>query len=319
MRVLRHYAPLAAEDRGAAVAIGNFDGLHLGHQAVIAETRRAAHQIGAAVAVLTFEPHPRSFFRPKDPPFRLTPLRLKARVIEALGVDLLFVVRFDAEFASLSAGRFIDEVIDRGLGARHVVTGYDFVFGHKRGGNAALLERLASAHNYNYTAVSPVAAESGEIYSSTQIRRYLEEGKPQAAARLLGRAWEIEGRVETGKQLGRTIGFPTANIRLADFLQPAKGVYAVRAGIDRGIETVWSDGVANFGSRPTVDGKSVWLEVHLFDFVGDLYGKHLRVQFIEFLRPEQKFPSFDALKAQIVQDGVQARDLLRPSAAKSRA
>ncbi len=236
---------------------------------------------------------------------------MKARIIEALGVDLLFVVRFDAAFAALSAERFVAEVIDRGLGARHVVTGYDFVFGHKRGGNAALLERLAAAHNYRYTAVSPVAAESGEIYSSTQIRRYLEEGKPSAAARLLGRAWEIEGRVETGKQLGRTIGFPTANIRLADVLQPAKGVYAVRAGVDRGVDTLWCDGVANFGSRPTVDGKSVWLEVHLFDFSGDLYGKHLRVQFIDFLRPEQKFASFDALKAQIGHDGEQARALLR--------
>jgi riboflavin kinase/FMN adenylyltransferase len=311
MRVLRHYAPLAAEDRGSVVAIGNFDGLHLGHQAVITETRRAAQRIGAPVAVLTFEPHPRSFFRPDDPPFRLTPLRLKARVIEQLGVDLLFVVRFDRDFAAFTAERFIDQVIDRGLGARHVVTGYDFVFGHNRSGNAALLERLAAAHRYYYTAVSPVAADSGEIYSSTQIRRYLEEGKPLRAARLLGRAWEIEGRVETGKQLGRTIGFPTANIRLADFLQPAKGVYAVRAGIDRGADTLWSDGVANFGSRPTVDGKSVWLEVHLFDFVGDLYGKHLRVQFVDFLRPEQKFPSFDALKAQILQDGEQARLLLR--------
>lgn len=311
MRVLRHYAPLAAEDRGCAVAIGNFDGLHLGHQAVIAETRRAAQRIGAPVAVLTFEPHPRSFFRPDDPPFRLTPLRLKARVIEQLGVDLLFVVRFDRHFASFTAERFIDEVIGQGLGARHVVTGYDFVFGRGRSGNAALLERLAAAHRYDYTAVSPVGADSGEIYSSTQIRRYLEEGKPQEAARLLGRSWEIEGRVESGKQLGRTIGFPTANIRLADFLQPAKGVYAVRAGVDRGGDTMWSDGVANFGSRPTVDGKSVWLEVHLFDFVGDLYGKHLRVQFVDFLRPEQKFPSFDALKAQILQDGEQARLLLR--------
>jgi riboflavin kinase/FMN adenylyltransferase len=310
MRVLRHYAPLAAPDRGSAVAIGNFDGLHLGHQAVIAETRHAAHRIGAPVAVLTFEPHPRSFFRPNDPPFRLTPLRLKARVIESLGIDLLFVVRFDAEFANLSAGRFIAEVIDSGLGARHVVTGYDFVFGHKRGGNAALLERLAATHNYSYTAVSPVATESGEIYSSTQIRRYLEEGKPKAAARLLGRPWEIEGRVETGKQLGRTIGFPTANIRLAEVLQPAKGVYAVRAGVDRGADTEWIAGVANFGNRPTVDGKSVWLEVHLFDFAGDLYGKHLRVQFIDFLRPEQKFPSFDDLKRQIAADGEQARRLL---------
>ncbi|MGE0155115.1 MAG: bifunctional riboflavin kinase/FAD synthetase [Reyranellaceae bacterium] len=312
MRVYRHYDRLPAADRGSVVAIGNFDGVHRGHQAVIGEARKVAAALGAPSAVLTFEPHPRSFFRPDDKPFRLTPLRLKAHAIEALGVDLLFVVRFDAQFAAYSAERFVAEVIGRaGLGARHVVTGYDFVFGKGRSGNAVLLERLAKEHGYSYTAVSPVAAESGEIYSSTQIRAYLQAGKAKEAARLLGRHWEIEGRVETGQQRGRTIGFPTANVRLADVLQPAHGVYAVRAGVDQGADTQWYDGVANFGSRPTVDGRNVWLEIHLFDFSGDLYGKHLRVAFVDFLRAEMKFPSFEDLKAQIVRDGEVARSLLR--------
>ncbi len=312
MRVHRHYDRLPAADRGSVVAIGNFDGVHRGHQAVIGEARRIAAGIGAPTAVLTFEPHPRSFFRPADKPFRLTPLRLKAHAIEALGVDLLFVVRFDAQFAAYPAERFVAEVIGKaGLGARHVVTGYDFVFGQGRSGNAVLLERLAREHGYAYTAVSPVAAENGEIYSSTQIRAYLQAGKPKEAARLLGRPWEIEGRVETGQQRGRTIGFPTANVRLVDVLQPAHGVYAVRAGIDQGADTQWYDGVANFGSRPTVDGRNVWLEIHLFDYSGDLYGKHLRVAFVDFLRAEMKFPSFDDLKAQIVRDGEVARSLLR--------
>ena len=310
MRVLRHWTGLNAADRGAAVVIGNFDGVHKGHCAVIGEAHALAQGAGKKLAVLTFEPHPRSFFRPDDPPFRLTQLRLKARYIAELGVDLLFVARFDAEFAARSAEGFVAEVLERGLGASHVITGYDFVFGHKRTGNAVLLERLAQRHHYRYTAISPVAAESGEVYSSTQIRNYLQTGRPADAARLLGRNWEIEGRVEGGRKLGRTIDFPTANVRLAEYLQPAMGVYAVRAGIDEGSRTVWHDGVANFGNRPTVDGKSVWLEIHLFDFDGDLYGKHLRVAFIEFLRAEMKFPGLDALKAQIAKDGARAREIL---------
>lgn len=315
MRVHRHYDRLPGSDRGSVVAIGNFDGVHLGHQAVIGEARAIAARTGAPSAVLSFEPHPRSFFRPDDPPFRLTPLRLKAHAIEALDVDLLFLVRFDAAFAAFSAERFVAEVLGReGLAASHVVTGYDFVFGKGRSGNAVLLERLAREHGYQYTAVSPVAADSGEIYSSTQIRAYLQAGKPKQAARLLGRPWEIEGRVETGHQRGRTIGFPTANVRLTDVLQPAHGVYAVRAGIDQGADTQWFDAVANFGSRPTVDGKNVWLEIHLFDFAGDLYGRHLRVAFVDFLRAEMKFPSFDDLKAQIAKDSAAARALLRGKA-----
>ena len=311
MRVLRHWTGLSAADRGAAVVIGNFDGVHKGHSAVIGEARAIARQAGVKLAVLTFEPHPRSFFRPHDPPFRLTQLRLKARYIEELGVDLLLVARFDAALAARSAENFVAEVIGKGLGASHVITGYDFVFGNKRSGNAVLLERLAKAHGYRYTAISPVAAESGEVYSSTQIRAYLQSGRPADAARLLGRVWEIEGRVEGGKKLGRTIGFPTANVRLAEYLQPSMGVYAVRAGIDEGAETLWREGVANFGNRPTVDGKSVWLEIHLFDFNGDLYGKHLRVAFLEFLRPEMKFAGLDALKAQIAQDSARAKEILR--------
>ena len=245
-------------------------------------------------------------------------MRLKAHALEALGVELLFIVRFDAEFAALSAEKFVARVLGKaGLAARHVVTGYDFVFGKGRSGNAVLLERLAKEHGYAYTAVSPVAAESGEIYSSTQIRAYLQQGKPRHAARLLGRSWEIEGRVETGHQRGRTIGFPTANVRLTDVLQPAHGVYAVRAGVDQGANTQWFDGVANFGSRPTVDGKNVWLEIHLFDFAGDLYGKHLRVAFVDFLRAEMKFPSFEALKEQIAKDSQAARERLRAEPART--
>jgi len=310
MRIFRH-DKVAAADRGAVVAIGNFDGLHLGHQRVIGEAGTIARTSGAPYAVLTFEPHPRSVFRPDDPPFRLTPFRVKSRRIEALGVELLFTLHFDLAFAAKSAEDFVDEVLVRGIGARHVVAGYDFVFGHKRRGNAALLRERGAALGFGVEIVAPVHEASGALYSSTRIREHLAEGRPREAAALLGRFWEIDGRVERGDERGRTIGFPTANIFLHDYLRPAAGVYAVRAGIEEGARTVWRDAVANFGRRPTFGGSDLRLEVHLLDYDGDLYSRHLRVALIEFLRPERKFSGIDALKAQIATDAAQARALLQ--------
>ncbi len=309
MRIFRH-DKVDPADRGGVVAVGNFDGVHLGHQAVIGEAGRLARSCGAAHAVLTFEPHPRRLFRPDDPPFRLTPFRVKARRIEAMGVDLLFTLHFDAAFARRRAEDFIEEVLVQGLGARHVVVGYDFVFGHQRRGNAVLLAEKGAALGFGVSTVPPVEAPDGTLYSATRIREHLLAGRPRAAAALLGRPWEIEGRVERGDQRGRTIGFPTANLALDDFLRPLAGVYAVRAGIEEGGATVWRDAVANFGRRPTFGGSDLRLEVHLFDFAGDLYGRHLRVALIEHLRPEQKFAGLEALKAQIAQDAAQARAVL---------
>jgi riboflavin kinase / FMN adenylyltransferase len=309
MRIFRHDTAAAA-DRGAVVALGNFDGVHLGHQQVIGEAGTLAHAAGAPHAVLTFEPHPRSVFRPQDPPFRLTPFRVKSRRIEALGVDLLFTLHFDRAFAQRSAEDFIAGVLVRGLGARKVVVGYDFTFGHARRGTPALLLQQGAVLGFGVDIVGPVAGAGGAAYSSTHIREHLVGGRPREAAALLGRFWEIDGRVEPGDRRGRTIGFPTANILLHDYLRPAAGVYAVRAGIAEGGRTVWRDAVANFGNRPTFGGTDLRLEVHVFDFAGDLYGRHLRVALIEHLRPEQKFPGIDALKAQIAADATRAREVL---------
>lgn len=310
MRVFRHYTDLPDDARGSVVALGNFDGVHLGHRAVIAEAAAIARRHGAPLAVLTFEPHPRTVFRPDDPPFRLSPFRIKCRHIQALGVDLLFTIHFDAAFSRKSAETFVEEVLADGLGIRHVVIGYDFVFGHRRRGNADLLRAMAPSYGFGVTQVTSAGDETGDVYSSTRARAFLVEGDPAGAAEILGRPWEIEGRVEHGDQRGRTIGFPTANVELGEYLRPAFGVYAVRAGIDRGGETVWSDGVANIGRRPTVGGTVERLEVHLFDFDGDLYGQHLRVRLIDFIRPERRFDGLDALKTQIVLDAAAARRVL---------
>jgi riboflavin kinase/FMN adenylyltransferase len=309
MRIFRHTSA-TGDERGAAVAVGNFDGVHLGHQAVLAEARRHADAAGCRLAVLTFEPHPRTVFQPGAPPFRLTPFRAKARALEELGIDLLFTLHFDAEFAKKSAEEFVAEALVAGLGASQIVVGYDFVFGNKRRGTPDLLKTEGAKHGFAVHVIEPIAAAGGIAYSSTQIRELLVAGNPRGAAALLGRPWEIEGRVETGDKLGRTIGFPTANIALADYLRPAPGVYAVRAAIDAPTPR-WFDGAANLGFRPTVGGTDLRLEAHLFDFDGDLYGKHLRVRFIERLRPEQRFAGLDALKVQIAADCARAREILR--------
>lgn len=315
MRLYRHYTGLDADARGSAVAVGNFDGIHLGHQAVIGHALAAARQLGAPSAVLTFEPHPRQMFRPDDPPFRLTPLRPKTHALEALGLDILFVLHFDRALANHTAEEFVREVLVAGLGARHVVVGSDFAFGKGRAGNVALLEAMAPEGGFALTAVPPVVAPDGQPYSSTRIRDHLRAGRPAEAAKLLGRDWVLEGRVEPGDERGRTIGFPTANLALDDYVRPAHGVYAVRAGVDRvgpdgHPRTEWHDAVANLGVRPTVDGRTELLEVHILDFDGDLYGHNLRVAFIDRVRAEKKFDGLDALKAQIARDCEQARGLL---------
>ncbi len=308
MRIFRHDT-VGAGDRGSIVAIGNFDGIHLGHQAVIGKAGELARAAGGPQAVLTFEPHPRQVFQPGAAPFRLTPFRVKARYIEALGVDLLFTLHFDLAFAQQSAEDFIAKVLVEGLGLRHAVVGYDFVFGHDRRGNAALLQEKGAAAGFGVTVVEPVRHD-GILYSSTRIREHLAAGEVRAAAALLGRFWEIEGRVERGDQRGRLLGFPTANLGLDDFLRPAAGVYAVRAGLEEGGRTVWHDAVANLGWRPTFGGSDLRLEVHLFDVSLDLYGRHLCVALIEYLRPERKFAGIEALKAQIAEDSRQARQVL---------
>jgi riboflavin kinase/FMN adenylyltransferase len=314
MRLFRH-ASVTGADRGAVLAIGNFDGVHLGHQTVLAEARARARAAGARFAVLTFEPHPRSVFQPGAAPFRLTPFRDKVRLMAGLGVELLIAHRFDLGFARKSAEDFVRELLVEGLGVKHVVVGYDFVFGNRRRGTAALLRDFGAAQGFSVSLVDPVANPSGAVYASTLIREHLTAGRPRDAAALLGRPWEIGGRVRMGDRLGRTIGFPTANLGLADYLRPQAGVYAVRVGLAAGGATRWHDGAANLGWRPTVGGKDLRLEAHIFDFAGDLYGKRLRAAFIEHLRPEQRFAGLDALKTQIAEDVRRARAVLADAGA----
>ena len=311
MRIYRHYDALPADARGAAVAIGNFDGVHPGHQTVIHEAGLIAGDMCRPWAVLTFEPHPRAFFTPGSEPFRLTPFRSKARRIAELGADLLIVQRFDKAFSSLPAEDFVNTVLVDGLGAGHVVSGYDFVFGHKRGGNCELLLAMGAKKGFGFTAVNAQTDSSGEAYSSTRVRERLGDADPRGAAAILGRDFEIEGLVARGEARGKSIGFPTANIPLGAYLRPALGVYAVRAAIEQENGEIWLDGVANIGVRPTFGGDGVVLEVFLFDFDDDLYGKRLRVRLVDFLRPEKKFDGVDDLKAQIAQDSAKAQKILQ--------
>jgi len=297
--------------RGCVVAIGNFDGIHKGHQVVIHEAGAIARAQGAPWAVMSFEPHPDSLFKPDCGPFRLTTMRTKAHMIESLGVDELLIQLFDRTFAGLSAQDFVDEVIGKGRGPSHVVWGYEFQSAQKPQGNCDTLLHMGRERGFAFTAVPKVVDENGVVYSSTRVREYLRAGDPIGAKHVLGRAFELEGRVEHGDARGRQLGFPTANLHLGEFLRPATGVYAIRAGVAEGADTRWIDGVANVGRRPTFHAEDdVILEAHLFDFSGDLYGKHLRVQLIDRLREEQKFDGLDALKAQIWVECEKAREIL---------
>ncbi len=295
--------------RGAVVGMGNFDGVHRGHQALLDRVAALARPVSGPVVALTFEPHPRAFFVPTTGPFRLTLLPAKARLLAEHGVGAVLAQRFDAAFAALPAEAFAREVLAVGLGARHVVCGYDFTFGARRGGNVERLRELGESLGFGVEVLEPVMRE-GEIYSSTGIREALRLGMVGEAAELLGRPWEIEGVVEEGDRRGRTIGFPTANVALGAHLRPRFGVYAVRTGVAENGSVVWREGVANLGRRPTIGKPVENFEVHVFDFDGDLYGKTLRTQLIDFIRPEMKFAGLDALKAQIAADAAAARKIL---------
>jgi len=315
MHILRHYNSVPEKFRGATVVIGNFDGVHRGHQAVIGQAADIARSASTGLVAMTFEPHPRAYFKPEIDPFRLTPFRSKVNQIAALGVDAMLVVRFDQSFSKLTADAFIDDVLVAGLGARHVVVGYDFSFGRDRGGDIGLLAAKAEESGFGFLSVEPVASADAVIYSSTAIRNHLTAGKPGHAAALLGRPFEIEGRVVQGDQIGRTIGFPTANVLLREYIRPAFGIYAVRVGVETKSGIVWHDAAANLGTRPTVGGTRPLLEPHLFNFSGDLYGQRIRVAFIEYIRPEVHYDTLEEMTVQIEKDCDVARRILKTRAA----
>jgi riboflavin kinase / FMN adenylyltransferase len=307
MKIFRHYENIPGAYQGAVVAVGNFDGVHLGHQALIAEAEHHARERGAAMAILAFEPHPQEFFRPSTESFRLTPFRVKARLLAELHVDALFALPFDAQMAAKSAQDFVLDVLVNGLGVGCVVVGEDFQFGKARAGNATVLAYMGDMEGFGVEVFKPVA-DGTEKISSTAIREALKAGRPDEAARLLGHYWAVEARVEHGDKRGRTIGVPTANMRLTDCLHPAFGVYAVRASVVEDDRVVSRHlGVANFGIRPMFETPTPLLETWLFDFEGDLYGKHLSVEIVSYLRGERNLPDLDALKAQIAKDAQAAK------------
>ena len=284
--------------RGGIVALGNFDGFHRGHQAVVGRAVERARAEGRPVLVATFDPHPVRFFKPDVPPFRLTTLDQRERLFAAAGADAMLVFRFDGELASVTAEDFVTDRLIARIGAAGVVTGEDFTFGKGRGGNVEVLKALGSEHGLSVDAVSPVMAD-GDPVSSSLIRDALQSGDCETATRLLTRPFAIEGVVEHGDKRGRTIGYPTANLSLGNYLRPKFGIYAVRGRLSDGRVL---NGAANLGIRPTFEPARELLEPYFFDFDGDLYGQRIEVELISFIRPEQRFDSLDALKAQMDED-----------------
>jgi riboflavin kinase/FMN adenylyltransferase len=310
LRVIRGWRDLPEGDRGAAVAMGNFDGVHRGHQRVIALAAKAAGELGAPLGVITLEPHPRVFHRPEEPNFRLMKPDQQARALEAMGVDILYVLTYDRAFADMTDAEFARRVLHEGLGARHVAIGFDNSFGKNRTGTPQTMAAYGAELGFGVSVAEPVANAAGEKMSSSEVRAALRDGRPQAAAEVLGRPFAIEGAVQRGRQLGRKLGFPTANVGLADYVVPRFGVYATRTRLPDGREI---PGVANIGVNPTVEGITApLLEVWLFDFDEDIYDQVIETDLIAFLRPEAKFDSLESMTIQVMADAKAARDLLMP-------
>lgn len=299
---------LPAELRGGVVAIGNFDGVHRGHQAVLEPALKLAEERSRPAIVLTFEPHPRQVFRPDIPLFRLTPAPVKARLLEAMGFSAVVEMPFTREFAAHTPEAFVGEVLVGGLGISHAVTGFDFHYGQDRAGDPATLTAAGGAEGFGVTVVDAFSDEGGEVVSSTRIRARLADGAVAEAAGLLGYRFTVEAEVAQGQKLGRTLGFPTANMALPPETGLAHGIYAVRF---RRADGTLYDGVASFGRRPTVaENGAPLLETYLFGFDGDLYGEICAVSLFGYLRGEEKFDGLDALVAQMKRDEEEARALL---------
>lgn len=307
MRIIRDYQFVEPQDRGASAAIGNFDGVHLGHQSVIRLAREVAPE--APLGVMTFEPHPREYFAPDAPPFRLMRRSTRAHRLEKLGVDKLYELNFNAALAGLTPEQFARNVISRGLGLAHVVVGADFCFGKGRSGSAEDLARFGDQMGFGVT-IAPLLEASDSTVSSTAIRDALSDGRPRDAAAMLGHWHRIEGTVIGGEQRGRELGFPTANMSIAGLHPPAFGVYAVLVDVLDGPHKGSYHGAASLGVRPMFDGDEPNIETFIFDFSGDLYGATLSVALVEYLRPELKFDGLDALIAQMDADCDRARAIL---------
>lgn len=303
---MSRFAGLSPAEQGAVIALGNFDGLHRGHQAVISAAKSIAQDLGRPLGLGVFRPHPFRFFKPDAEPFRLMSAAVRASLMPGLGVDRLYEIPFDEILRDMDDRAFVETVLHKGLGIAHVVVGQDFCFGKNRCGNSESLTRLCGERGIGVTALPPVGLHQiyGK-YGSTEIREALRAGDVFHAAHMLSRPWIVDGIVSKGAQRGRTIGFPTANLDFADLVRPKFGVYCVELRLPG--EDIWRPGVANTGIRPTVGGEEARLEVHIFDFDQDIYGQHVEVAFRSFIRDEKKFSDFNALKDQIAKDADGAR------------
>ncbi len=318
MKVLKDYRNVPAGLKGAALALGNFDGVHRGHQVVLQAAMDAAKEAGNAPAgAMVFEPHPRRFFQPNLPFFDLTTFEVKQHLLADFGLDVTVALPFDTELADMSADAFIADVLVGGLGVSHIITGYDFAFGKGRSGNTQALLDAGEKHGFGVTIIDPVTQDGHEVISSSAVRAALRAGKPREAAGLLGHWWSVAGRVEKGHGRGRALGYPTANIHMHRGCEPKMGIYAVRVFIGdmqtgglKGDNIRRIDGAGYFGTSPTFGGQQPLLEPFLFDFDGDLYGHQIEVEFIEYLRGDARFASADDLKRQIDDDCARAREVL---------
>ncbi len=307
MELIRGIHNIQPRHKGCVLTIGNFDGVHLGHQQVLRQVSEKADQLGLPAVVMTFEPQPMEFFVGNKAPARLTRLRDKLTQLDKLSIERLLCVNFNASFADLTAERFIGDLLVQQLGVKFLVVGDDFCFGKGRQGNFEMLQQAGIKYGFEVVSTQSFCVQDMRV-SSTEIRQALASNDLKLTSELLGRPYSISGRVSHGRKLGRTIGFPTANIPLKRCVSPVSGVYVVQASFD---DRIAVGGVANIGQRPTVEGVRQQLEVHLFDFQQDLYGKALQVSLLHKLRDEHKFESFDALKAQIELDAEAARVWLR--------
>ena len=307
IEIIEGWTGLTEAQRGAAVALGNFDGVHRGHQAVIDEAVAAAKRLGVPSGVISFEPHPRRYFQPDADPFRLTTVAQQARALEALGVDRLYLLPFDAEMAGLSDRDFAARVLAKGLGVRHVAVGFDITYGKGRTGSPTALADYGADLGFSVSCSDELCSREGSKLSSSAIREALMGARPEEATAILGRPFAIEGEVIHGDKRGRTIGVPTANVALGDYVRPAYGVYATRTRFPDGRVI---DGVANLGVRPMFQTEDPLLEVWLFDFNEEIYGQIIETELVAWIRPELKFDGLDALKSRIDEDADQARAAL---------
>ncbi len=312
MDIFQGYDHVPPGARGVSVAIGNFDGVHKGHQALISHARAEANRLGVRTGVVVFEPHPREFFQPARPHFTLTSLPQKLKLFDKYGVEITFVLPFARELAQMSADEFVERVLVAGLGVKHVVIGHNFLFGKSRAGSAQQMVDLGRVFDFGVSVVPPIG-NGGEIYSSSAVRAELAQGDVEGAAEMLGHRWKVEGVVQGGARRGTGLGYPTANIALGRGAALAHGIYAVHVDV----EGQRYQGAAYLGTRPTFDDGSPVLEVFLFYFDDDLYGRRIEVEFVEFLRGDRKFDGPDALKAQMDIDCARAREVLTADTGRS--